>query len=212
MLIHREKKLSPRFKTVYSDVDNGIDERAIAEEKHALRGVMRRRLAGVDAAFRRSSAETLAARLACLPAWQNARQVLLFAPMPAEPDVDNLWDGGQLGGKQCAYPAVSGNELRLYRVDRLADLRPVPPWNLREPAPDASRVVSVGEIDLLLIPGLAFDVRGGRLGRGGGYYDRLLATRAGGGAVAIGVCFEFQRVNRLPLAPHDALVDGIIVC
>ena len=73
-------------------------------------------------------------------------------------------------------------------------------------------MVSVGEIDLLLIPGLAFDVRGGRLGRGGGYYDRLLATRAGGGAVAIGVCFEFQRVNRLPLAPHDALVDGIIVC
>ena len=192
-------------------VDDGHFENSIEEEKQALRQIMRRRLAGLDPSARRACSAGLIEQLTALPIWQRARRVLLFAPMPSEPDMDRLWLGGHLEDKECVYPRVVGHGLALYRVDELEELRPAPPWNLREPVPHSSKRVSIEDVDLMLVPGLAFDARGGRLGRGGGFYDRLLATRQAGRPYAVGVCFEFQRQERLPLAPHDALLDGLIV-
>ena len=187
-------------------------EISVEEQKQALRQVMRRLLAGLDPSARRAGSEGLIEQLTALPIWQRARRVLLFAPMPSEPDIDRLWLGGHLEGKECVYPRVAGHELALYRVDKLEELRPTPPWNLREPVPHSSKRVSIETVDLMLVPGLAFDARGGRLGRGGGFYDRLLAARPAGGPLALGACFEFQRQERLPLALHDALLDGLVVC
>jgi 5-formyltetrahydrofolate cyclo-ligase len=193
-------------------LDEATAERAIEQEKHALRSTIRQRLAELDAVARRASGERLVARLTALPVWCHARSVLLFAPMSSEPDVDQLWHGDHLENKMGVYPAVSGQGLLLFRVHKLEDLRRVPPWNLRQPVPDPDKQVAIGAVDLILVPGLAFDMRGGRLGRGGGFYDRLLETRDPKRTVALGVCFEFQRVEHLPLAPHDALLDGVVSC
>ena len=182
----------------------------IEEEKHSVRTAMRRRLAAFDLSERRAASECIVASLLKLPAWKSARCVLLFAPMAVEPDVDLLWLGDRLAGKRCVYPSVAGKSLQLYCVNSLDELRTGPPWNLREPLPDPVNRVPLAEVDLLLVPGLAFDERGGRLGRGGGYYDRLLATRANGHPAAVGLGFGFQRLDRLRLSSHDVLLNAVV--
>ena len=182
-------------------------EWTVFEEKNALRAVMRRQLEAMDAADRRERSRALVARLTELPAWKAARRVLLFAPLPVEPDIDPLWSQDALDGKECAYPRVEGMVTRLYFVHGLAELEPTR-WGLREPVKLAAREADMADFDLALVPGLAFDARGGRLGRGGGFYDRLLARRSQKTKL-VGVCFAAQQVEQLPLAPHDVVMDAI---
>ena len=180
---------------------------ALFERKNALRALMRQRLAALTPEERRQRSRQLVARLVAQPAWTAARRVLLFAPLPIEPDVDLLWLGDALEEKECAYPRVEGTATRLYFVGHAEELEPTR-WGLREPAPVAAREADLRDFDVVLVPGLAFDAAGGRLGRGGGFYDRLLAGR-GQRSVVVGVGFEFQRLEELPLAPHDALMDCV---
>lgn len=182
----------------------------IEEEKRFLRQVMRRRLAALDPGVRRADSHRLVAGIAALEVWREARRVALFAPTSTEPDIDLLWHESRLAGKECAYPVVTGKELHLFRVDSLESLRPVSPWNLREPLSAADARRTPGEMDLILVPGLAFDGEGRRLGRGGGYYDRLLALRANGRTALVGVGFGFQRLDKLPLASHDVRLDAVV--
>ena len=140
-------------------------------------------------------------------AWQQARIVGLFAPQATEPDVELLWD--QAGAKTFCYPRVRDHELDFLRVvDR--DALFAGRWNLREPLFDPDQIIDVAELDLLLIPGLAFTRTGERLGRGRGYYDRLLASRELR-AVKIGVCFSAQLIDELPTESHDQRLDRVIV-
>ncbi len=192
-------------------MDDDNHDLAVEEHKRSLRAVMRRRLASLAPAERHSRSERLLARLTALPAWRDSSAVALFAPLASEPDIDLLWHGGHPAGRECFYPRVLGQNLVLQRVEALATLRPVPPWNLREPAPDAVVPASLENMDLILVPGLAFDLHGGRLGRGGGYYDRLLSTRRAGRTTTIGVGFEFQLCDRVPLAVHDARLDSVVL-
>ena len=82
-------------------------------------------------------------------------------------------------------------------------------WNLMEPDPEHCTVVAPAEIDLLLVPGLAFSRAGGRLGRGGGFYDRFL-SEVHPRAVKLGVCFHVQLFPELPLEAHDCAMDQIV--
>ncbi len=180
---------------------------AMFEQKNAVRAAMRLLLERIDPADRRERSRVLIDRLTELPAWKAARRVLLFAPLPTEPDIDPLWTLGTLADKECAYPRVEGMVTRLYYVHGLADLEPTR-WQLREPVKLAAREADIADFDVVLVPGLAFDALGGRLGRGGGFYDRLLAGRSQQ-ATLVGVCFAAQRVEQLPLAPHDVLMDMV---
>ena len=79
------------------------------------------------------------------------------------------------------------------------------PLGVKEPAaPDW-----VESVDIVLVPGLAFDAQGARLGRGGGYYDRILAE-LGDRPLRVGVAFDFQVVSRVPVDLHDARVDAVV--
>jgi 5-formyltetrahydrofolate cyclo-ligase len=176
--------------------------------KNALRAVRRQQLERMDAGERRVRSERLLARLVAMAVWRDARQVLLFAPLAAEPDLDLLWSDGSLAGKACAYPQVAGMRMHLLRVRSLADLQPTR-WGLREPPVEGSAKIPLAEVDLLLVPGLAFDENGGRLGRGGGFYDRLLAGR-GEKTFVLGVAFGFQMAAELPLAAHDVRMDAVV--
>ncbi len=180
---------------------------ATFEQKNTVRAMMRQLLSRMDPGVRQERSRLLVARLIELPAWQAARRVLLFAPLPVEPDIDPLWTLGALDGKECAYPRVEGMVTRLYYVHGLAELEPTR-WGLREPLKLAAREADVADFDLALVPGLAFDAQGGRLGRGGGFYDKLLAGRSKA-ATLVGVCFAAQRVEQLPLAAHDVLMDVV---
>ena len=182
----------------------------VEEAKHSLRKAMRQRLAALDPGARQAGSHRLVARMLALEVWREARRVVLFAPTSTEPDLDLFWQEEHLVGKECAYPVVVGKELHLFRVDNRESLRPAPPWNLREPLPTADARRTLAEMDLVLVPGLAFDGGGGRLGRGGGFYDRLLALRRDGHPILLGVGFGFQRLDHLPLASHDVRLDAVV--
>ena len=170
---------------------------------------MRRRLSTLSPGERAERSLQIVRRIVASPAWRGASRVLLFAPLPVEPDLDLLWCGGFLKGKRCAYPRVVGEAVRLYHVNHPDELEPTR-WGLREPPPHAAREAALDDFDLVLVPGLAFDTAGGRLGRGGGFYDRLLSARVPAKTRLVGVGFAFQCSERpLPLAPHDVRLDTV---
>jgi 5-formyltetrahydrofolate cyclo-ligase len=155
--------------------------------------------------IRAGKSARLCAAIAANPLWQNARTVVLFAPQPREPDVELLW--AHATGKTIAYPRVEDERLGIYSVTSLHELRPER-WGIREPAADPAHAVAPDSVALILVPGTAFTRNGTRVGRGGGFYDRLLAGLTAG-ACKIGVCFGYQIVPELPTEPHDQSVDFI---
>ena len=173
--------------------------------KTDLRREMRARLTILGDA-RAEKSRAIVAALAAHPAFLAAKTVALFAPIPTEPDVEPLWENA---ARQFCFPRVNGAQIEFVVVRHPEDLAPAA-WNplVREPAAAQPVIASAG-LDLILVPGLAFTRDGRRLGRGGGYYDRLLAARAPR-TIALGVCFDPQLVADLPCEPHDQRVDAVV--
>lgn len=170
------------------------------EAKSLLRRAARQTLASLGPEERAAASAEICRRLQSRPEWERSRMVGLYAAQPAEPDLRALTTAA---GKVFCYPRVEGSELRFYTGD--FPTVAVPPWGLLEPEPGVP--VEPAEIDLLLVPGLAFDRAGGRLGRGAGFYDRCLAQLA---ARAIGVCFHAQLVAEIPREAHDRPVHAVV--
>lgn len=172
--------------------------------KPELRREMRGRLR--ELAGRDGKSRAICQAVARHPAYADARTVALFDAMPVEPHVELLW---QMAPRRFLYPRVHGDHLVLHEVPALDALHAPPGARYREPHPDRYTAVDPSEVDVILVPGLAFTRDGFRLGRGGGYYDRLLASLPAQ-TVKIGVCFEVQIVPALPLEPHDMRLDAVV--
>ena len=145
-----------------------------------------------------------------LPGFAEAGNVLLFvSALPEEPRTVELFDLAYQSRKTVLCPRVDRHARRLsiHRIaDRSSELVPGI-LDIPEPRPGLPEV-SPATVDWALVPGLAFDERGFRLGRGAGYYDRLLpALRPD--ATCWSICLECQLVRELPTEPHDAPLDGI---
>lgn len=172
-------------------------------DKATLRRMMRARLP-LAAEARAEKSALICRALAALPEWHTARTVALFAPQVREPDIDGLWL--HAAGKVMAYPRMEGEGLALYAVGSPADLI-AGRWGVREPAPTTP--VRMQSVDLVLVPGVAFTLQGARCGRGGGFYDRFLASLPST-ARRVGVCFGLQLVPEVPMEPHDLGVDIVV--
>lgn len=178
------------------------------QRKAALRAAMRACIASVPSARRASASQEICRRLLAQPVWQEARNVLLFVPRRDEPDIWPLADLAQRSGKIIALPRFlpGSNRYEAAVVDEAArDLVPGK-FGIREPAPDCP-VIALNRLDLVLVPALAFDWHGRRLGRGKGFYDRLLADVSG---TTCGVALDEQLVADLPVEPHDILLNCIL--
>ena len=140
--------------------------------------------------------------------WHQARSVFFFAPMADEPDVWPLVSEALKLGKSIALPRYSkeGDFYLPYRVSDLDRDVQVGHYGIREPAPGCPGF-DLKLLDLTLVPGVGFGLNGGRLGRGKGYYDRLLARIQGR---KCGVAFDWQVVSELPVEPHDVCMDLIL--
>lgn len=136
----------------------------------------------------------------------NARIVAAYMAMPGEVDLRGLF--GRID-KDWVFPRVRGDELKFYRVKNIDEDMQVGAFGIMEPK-DGLEEVAVENVDLFLCPGLGFDLNGGRLGRGRGFYDRML-KQAKPEAVKIGVCFPFQMVEDIVMEEHDVRMD-IVVC
>lgn len=178
------------------------------EAKLALRTRLRAELKAHSLAGSAVTSADLCARMTASSAWQTARAMLLFFPLPSEPDISPLLGDALAAGKLLALPRFNGatNTYEAVCVTDLARELVVGPFQVREPAAMCP-VVPLNRLDLALVPGLGFDLRGRRLGRGKGHYDRLLA---GFGGRKIGVAFDFQIMAEVPCEAHDIVLDDIV--
>jgi 5-formyltetrahydrofolate cyclo-ligase len=144
-------------------------------------------------------------------AWRDARVVALYSASRHEPALDALWEND--ASRIFAFPRVDGHgldaeRLAFHRVSDASELLPSR-WGLREPAPVATTLVQPQDMDLVLVPGVAFSPTGERLGRGRGHYDRFL-PRLRDDAVVIGICFRERLLPDLPLESHDHMMHAVI--
>ena len=179
-----------------------------AEQKADIRRRTRNSVRALTADQRRQFSESLVARLRAQPVWHNACAVLLFAPLADEPDIGPLISAAFADGKLVTLPrfdAGSGG-YRAAHVQSLSDLSAPAAFGVREPAAGCPEF-PFSQLDLALVPGVAFDAFGARLGRGKGFYDRLLTEVAG---VKCGVAFDGQVVASLPVEPHDVNLNCLV--
>jgi len=145
------------------------------------------------------------------PEFAKASCIALFASLPDEIDTRPLFERARAQGRRCLLPRLVAGSRRLEFAEarRWEDLAPGEYGAL---APAASRpAVALAAAALVLVPGLAFDRSGRRLGRGAGHYDRALAECAAGAAVPVcwGVAYAAQVVDRVPTEAHDRGVDAV---
>lgn len=137
------------------------------------------------------------------PHFQKAKTVLLYHSLPDEVNTHAFIERWSLQ-KQLLLPVVKGDELEL-RFYKPSDELKVGSYHIMEPEGD--KLTDYSQIDLAVIPGVAFDAQGHRLGRGKGYYDRLLPQL---NCFKIGICFPFQIVEEVPTDIYDVKMDEVI--
>ena len=181
-----------------------------AESKAALRKEVLKRRDALPEAERATLGRRIFSEVIRLPAYTRSRVVLAYASFGSEPETGGFLRRVLDDGKTLLLPRVEPSGLALYRVgDAVLDLAPGT-WGIREPLPEKCSRAQAGDVDFALVPGVAFDRKGGRLGYGGGYYDRLLAGPVPAEAPAVAAAFEAQMVERVPVGPHDASVDVVV--
>lgn len=171
--------------------------------KMELRARMR---AAYDDDARTKSSAMICEKLRALPEWQAAKMVMAYAPMGDEPDIEPLL----CKTRATALPRWADDGYEPAKITNLTgDIYPGR-FGVREPASGCPSL-DWSEIDMMLIPGLAFDTEGNRLGRGGGFYDRLLENaRKAGEVTSVGIAFDWQLVKSVPLERHDLPVTLVL--
>ncbi|SPE57247.1 5-formyltetrahydrofolate cyclo-ligase [Verrucomicrobia bacterium] len=185
-----------------------IDRKGIQQAKAALRQEVCARLKQMSSADRLAGSARARALLLQQPEWRNAQSILFFAPLPEEVDLWPLVEEALAAGKTVALPrfeAAHGHYSACQVRNLARDLKPGQ-FGIREPVNTCPQLV-LNLLDFILVPGVAFDLQGRRVGRGRGFYDRLLGVLRG---VTCGVAFDEQIVEAIPVEPHDAVVTYIL--
>jgi len=188
--------------------DRSADEAAIAQAKREARARARHARDGVNLVERRAAAHELSLILLSLSELAGARAILAYAALPNELDpAPAIWRLRKRGVR-IAYPRIEApGVLGMHFVDHEMELVPGP-FGLAQPSEHAPHV-SHAVIDAVIIPGVAFDEQGTRLGYGGGYYDRLLPMMRPE-CMRIGIAFDEQVLSHIPTEEHDACVDVLV--
>jgi 5-formyltetrahydrofolate cyclo-ligase len=174
----------------------------VAAAKRSLRAEVRARLLALPPARRALEEELVTAAIQDSAEWRSARTVLLYRSVPPEFSTVGLANGAWRMGKRVLFPRIAASGLTLHAVTGWTGFEAGP---LAIPQPLGSVAVPPQEVDLAVVPGMAWDAKGGRLGRGGGHYDRLLPALR----LAWGVGFDCQLVDAVPQESHDEGVERV---
>ncbi|MFN7754062.1 MAG: 5-formyltetrahydrofolate cyclo-ligase [Pseudomonadota bacterium] len=183
--------------------------------KSELRTRVREARAALTPQVRATESAAASARLLGMPFWADAGTVSAYLSIGEEFDTAAIVGDILRSGRRLLLPRIVDRQSRatrhlvLHAVDDPATDTLPGPWGIREPDPRRCPEVDPDEVDLVLVPGLAFDRQGGRLGYGAGFYDRLLAqTRAG--CLRVATAFALQCREPVPMQPHDQRIDWLI--
>jgi 5-formyltetrahydrofolate cyclo-ligase len=173
--------------------------------KSDLRTQIRERLKKISLAVRTVESMDLCARLE--PQLQSAHTILFYAPLADELDVWPLLEKLLKTSKVCALPAFD-ETTQFYSARRIMNLETdifTGKFGVSEPGLECAEI-PLDQFDLVLAPGMAFDFTGNRLGRGKGFYDRILAKASG---IKCGVAYDFQLLESVPAEAHDEQVTFV---
>ena len=178
----------------------------LKRRKRALRRQARARRDGMTPEERERMSKEVAANVLALPAVVDATTVMAFSSFGSEVDTGPIIERLERDGRRVALPRVEGRDIVAvaYRSDHRA--RPTS-FGVMEPA--EGEKLAPEAIDVVIVPGLAFDRSGHRVGYGRGFYDRFLAT-LGPDALTVGICFSAQLVDEVPHGEGDRTVDLVM--
>lgn len=182
----------------------------MSENKAALREEVLSRRGELEEGARSERSGKILEKIRALPSYRRASTVLAYVGFGDELETDDFLNAVLSEGKRLALPKVNRSKkaLDLHEVKDLdADLE-AGVWGIREPK-SSLPLVGLEEVDFTLMPGVAFDKRGARLGYGGGFYDKLMGGHAERPELVAGT-FEAQMVEEVPVSQHDVLVDLVI--
>lgn len=184
-------------------------------DKKELRQEIRQRKKSCTVDERARQSERVCQRIMSEEWWRDSHVVLLYSALPDEVDVSLLVDAARQDGKVVLLPVVVGDDIHLHPFEGETQTGA---YGIEEPVVRGECFTDYGSIDVAVIPGMAFDGNRHRLGRGKGYYDRLLSQFPAAShhsqpkTLKVGICFDFQFVEHVPAEEHDILMDEVIHC
>ena len=187
-----------------------IKQSQLTNQKQELRHQMRERLASLSSSQVRAGSAAVWERLSVLPEFVSANWLLVYVSKGHEVDTHGLIQQLLAIGKHVCVPKFDDAAAMLRRVGVERFCRGIGGgqdsafWS---PEQGAVRLVGADKLDALLVPGLAFDGKGNRVGRGMGFFDRLLQEARG---IKIALAYDFQVLNEVPADAHDVCVDFIV--
>lgn len=178
-------------------------------EKKAMRARLRDHLRqATDEQIRLRSAEACR-HLTATPEFARAKVIMMFLPLPYEVDASAVALHAWQEGKLLTVPLVSLEQRHMIPVEIRSLAEPMHTDSLGVRTPAEGRPIPLNMIDLLIVPGLAFDRTGHRLGRGGGFYDRFMSHH-GYKACSCGLAFDEQLIERVPTNGHDVAIQMLV--
>lgn len=185
-----------------------IAEAVLAANKKALRASIKQKRRALSIEYRQQASRKMQAELTRLPCYQAAEYIMLYMAMQDEVQLDELIAMVLKDGKKAVIPLVTGAGLmEAVELSDMADLVP-DKYGIKTVSEEKRRLIAPDKIDLIIVPGVAFDKAGHRLGMGGGFYDRFMLRAAR--AVRAALAYDCQLLAAVPAEVHDLTVDYII--
>jgi len=183
----------------------------IRERKEEIRKEKIRRLRGQGPSLREERSRKIQEKLLSSEEFRAARTVMTYVSLPTEVDTYYLNEEALKQGKRVAVPYIEPNSQTII-ASELTAIKNLEkgPFGIYQPKEGLAGTIPLREIDLVVVPLIAYDKKNMRLGRGKGYYDRFLASKDLSSAKAIGLAFHFQAADSLPSDPHDRPVSRVI--
>lgn len=183
----------------------------MSENKKQLRERILQQRNALSTEMRGEKSRAISQRLLSLPQFQSAQWIMSYVTFRSEVDTIPFIEASLVRGKRMVVPVVEKSTRRLL-ISEIRDIaRELVPgaYGIMEPAENFWRIISPQLLNLVVVPGVAFDLQGNRLGYGGGYYDRFLKTLSPGVSL-IAVAFDLQVVEKIPAEHHDLKVHLIV--
>lgn len=172
--------------------------------KKELRQLIKQLKAMTPVAVREVESSMVFNTIKAMPVWQRAQHILCYWSLPDELPTHESVNNWLADGKNIYLPRVKGDDLEIVPYHGPESLDDNNKFHIGEPVGDA---VDPSCLELIIVPAVALDQKRNRLGRGKGYYDRLLSTTK---CPTIGVACEFQLVDEVPVEPHDRPLDCVV--
>jgi 5-formyltetrahydrofolate cyclo-ligase len=181
------------------------------DRKWEIRKEIVRRLLSQGPRQREERSLVIQKKLLSCEDFRTSRTIMTYVSLPTEVDTDMVNREAMRQGKRVVAPYI-GPDSNIITAAELTSIDDVEegPFGIKQPAKGLAKAIPLKEIDLIVVPALAYDKKNMRLGRGKGYYDNFLASEDLSSATAIGLAFRFQILNDLPAVSHDRPVTRVI--